>query len=67
MERPLPATTDPNRSLIYVPSPASLETVVARYGSPLSDALVPDAVEPLSPELLAAARQGLAVGIEIPR
>jgi hypothetical protein len=67
IERPLPATTDPNRSLVLVPSPASLETLLARYGSPLSDALMPGAVEPLPPELLASARQGLALGIEIPR
>jgi hypothetical protein len=67
MERPLPATTDPNRSLILVPSPNVLETLLARYGSPLSDALVPDAVQPIPPEILAAARKGLAEGIEIPR
>jgi hypothetical protein len=67
MERPLPATTDPNRSLILVPSPAVLETLLGRYGSPLSDALVPDAVQPIPPEILAAARKGLAEGIEIPR
>jgi hypothetical protein len=66
MERPLPATTDPNRSLVLVPSPALLETLLARYGSPLSDALVPGAVEPLPPDLLATARKGLAEGIEIP-
>jgi hypothetical protein len=66
MERPLPATTDPNRSLILVPSPAVLETLLARYGSPLSDALVPGAVEPIPPDLLAAARKGLAEGIEVP-
>jgi hypothetical protein len=67
MERPLPATTDPNRSLILVPSPNVLETLLARYGSPLGDALVPDAVQPIPPEILAAARKGLAEGIEIPR
>ena len=66
MERPLPATTDPKRSLILVPAPAVLEILLARYGSPLSDALVPGAVEPLPPDLLAAARKGLAEGIEVP-
>jgi hypothetical protein len=66
MERPLPATTDPNRSLILVPSPASLDRLIARYGSPLSDTLVPDAVQPIPPELLAAARKGLAEGIDAP-
>ena len=66
MERPLPATTDPNRSLVLVPSPAVLETLLARYGSPLSDVLVPWAVEPIPPDILATARRGLAEGIEIP-
>jgi hypothetical protein len=66
LERPLPATTDPNRSLILVPSPAVLETLVARYGSPLSDTVVPGAVEPIQPDLLATARKGLAEGIEAP-
>jgi hypothetical protein len=66
MERPLPATTDPNRSLVLVPSPAVLETLLARYGSPLSDVLVPWAVEPIPPDILATARKGLAEGIEIP-
>jgi hypothetical protein len=66
MERPLPATTDPNRTLILVPSPASLDRLLARYGSPLSDALVPDAVQPIPPEVLAAARKGLAEGIDPP-
>jgi hypothetical protein len=66
MERPLPATTDPNRTLILVPSPASLDNLLARYGSPLSDTLVPDAVQPIPPEVLAAARKGLAEGIDPP-
>jgi len=66
MERPLPATTDPNRTLILVPSPASLDNLLARYGSPLSDALVPDAVQPIPADVLAAARKGLAEGIDPP-
>ena len=66
MERPLPATTDPNRSLILVPSPAELELLLARYGSPLTDVLVPVAVEPVPPDNPAAA-EGLAEGIEPPR
>jgi hypothetical protein len=66
MERPLPATTDPNRSLVLVPSPAVLETLLARYGSPLSDVLVPWAVEPIPADLLATARKALAEGIEVP-
>jgi hypothetical protein len=67
MERPLPPTTDPNRSLILVPSPASLESIIARYGSPLGDTLVPDAVQPIPPDVLASAQKGLAEGIDPPR
>ena len=67
MERPLPSTTDPNRSLILTPSPASLEALIGRYGSPLSDSLVPDAVQTIPADVLAAAQKGLAEGINPPR
>jgi hypothetical protein len=66
MERPLPPTTDPNRTLILVPSPASLDNLLTRYGSPLSDTLVPDAVQPIPADVLAAAQKGLAEGIDPP-
>jgi hypothetical protein len=44
---PLPAGLDPTLSLILVPSPESLRTIVARYGSPLVDRLAGDAVPPI--------------------
>jgi hypothetical protein len=66
LDRPLPATTDPNRSLILVPSPASLERIVAAYGSPLSDSILPDAVEPIPASVLAEARRRLAEGVNPP-
>jgi hypothetical protein len=67
LERPLPASTDPDRTLVLVPSPSSLERIVAAYGSPLSDAIVPGAVEPLPPDVLREAQRRLAEGAEVPR
>jgi hypothetical protein len=66
LERPLPATTDPNRSLILVPSPASLERIVRVHGSPVDDSLVPGAVPDIRDGVLAEARRTLAEGAEIP-
>jgi hypothetical protein len=66
LERPLPATTDPDRTLVLVPSPNALERIVGAYGSPLDDAIVPWAVRRPDPETLARARQILAEGAEIP-
>jgi hypothetical protein len=57
-----PSGVDPNRSLVVVPSPASLEQVVARYGSPLGDRLVQDSVRPIPSDTLAEARQWLIEG-----
>jgi hypothetical protein len=67
LERPVPATTDPERTLVLVPSPASLERIVAAYGSPLGDRIVPSAVEPIPPDVLAEARGRLAQGVDPPR
>jgi hypothetical protein len=66
LERPLPPTTDPSRTLVLVPSPMSLERITTQYGSPLTDALVPWAVRPIAPAVLADARRVLAEGAEIP-
>jgi hypothetical protein len=67
LERPLPAETDPDRSLVLVPSPRSLERIVFAYGSPLSDSILPDAVEPIPADTLAEAHRRLVEGAEIPR
>lgn len=66
LERPLPATTDPNRTLVLVPSPDALARIVSAHGSPLTDGLVPWAVAPIRQEVLDEARKILAEGAEIP-
>jgi hypothetical protein len=67
LERPLPAPTDPDRTLVLVPSPRSLERIVAAYGSPVGDSIVPEAVEPIPPDVMAEAQRRLVEGAEIPR
>ena len=57
-----PPGADPNRSLVVVPSPASLQQIIARYGSPLTDRLAPDAVRPIPVDTLAEARRWLIEG-----
>jgi hypothetical protein len=66
LERPLPTTTDPDRTLVLVPSPAALGRIVTDHGSPLDDWLVPWAVPAIRPEVLTDARRVLAEGAEIP-
>jgi hypothetical protein len=66
LDRPLPSTTDPERSLVLVPSPASLERIVRAYGSPVNDSLVPSAVPAIRDQVLADARRILAEGAEVP-
>ena len=56
----LPPGVDPGRSLILVPSPESLRAIIARYGSPLDDVLVPWAVEPVTAAALEDARRRAA-------
>ena len=65
LTRPLPAGVDPNRSLVLVPAPASLERIVAQHGSPLGDSLVPSAVTPPRPAVAAEATQRLIEGAPI--
>jgi hypothetical protein len=62
LEPNLPPGVDPNRSLIVVPSPADLARIVARYGSPLTDTLAPDAVRLIPEDTLAEARTWLTEG-----
>jgi hypothetical protein len=52
---PLPAGVDPDLSLVLVPSPVELRRVVATYGSPLTDALAPGSVPPVSDGAMAEA------------
>jgi len=47
----LPPDVDPDKSLFFVPSPNALKRIEARYGMPLTDILVPDAVPPTSPRI----------------
>ena len=39
---------EPDRSLVRVPSPERLRDLIERYGSPLTDSLVPGFVPPVS-------------------
>lgn len=66
LERPLPASTDPDRTLVLVPSPNALTGIVDAHGSPRSDWFVPWAVKPVRPTVLAEARRVVAEGAEIP-
>jgi hypothetical protein len=67
LERPLPPSTEPDRTLVLVPSPASLERIVAAYGSPLGDSILPGAIQAIPPDVLAEARRRLTEGAELPR
>jgi hypothetical protein len=55
-----------DRSLVLVPSPADLRVIVGAYGSPLSDDLVPWAVEPISPAARTEALRRLRDGAATP-
>jgi hypothetical protein len=57
-----PVAADLDRSLILVPSPHSLERIVAEHGSPVSDWFWGSQVEPLRPELLTEANRRLVEG-----
>ncbi len=54
-----PENIDLSRSLVLVPSPRSLDSIVASWGSPLADTVVPWAVEPIRPDAMAEARRRL--------
>jgi hypothetical protein len=45
---PLPPGVDPKLSLVLVPSPVELRRVIATYGSPMTDALAPGSIPPVS-------------------
>jgi hypothetical protein len=61
-----PPGADLTRDLILVPSPIVIRQLVAEHGSPLGDATVPWAVEPIPESLLAEARRRLVEGPPIP-
>jgi len=59
LARPLPPGADPSRSLVLVPSPDSLRRIADLYGDPRSDRVVPGAVRPIPPLILAEAQRRL--------
>jgi hypothetical protein len=61
-----PPGVDLQRSLVLVPSPATLERIVEAYGSPVRDTLASNAVRPIPPAVLAEARRRLIEGAPIP-
>ncbi len=61
-----PPDVDLDRSLVLVPSPRSLERILAAYGDPRTDVLVPWAVRPIPPDILAEAQRRLIEGAPIP-
>jgi hypothetical protein len=61
-----PSGADLARDLILVPSPLVLRQLVAEHGTPLEDAILPWAVEPIPESLLAEARRRLVEGPPIP-
>jgi hypothetical protein len=61
-----PAGVDRDRSLVLIPSPASMARIAAAYGDPRTDSIVPWAVRPVPPDVLAEARRRLIEGAPIP-
>ena len=67
LEPDRPPGVDGSRSLVFVPaSPDALRDIVARYGDPRGDSLVPGSVRHIPPEVLAEARRRLVEGAPIP-
>lgn len=61
-----PAGAHLDRSLVLVPSATSLRRLAAHHGDPRSDVLVPFAVRPIPPDVLAEAERRLVEGAPIP-
>ena len=55
-----------DRSLVLVPSATEVQRLAATYGDPRTDALVPWAVRPIPPAVIAEARRRLIEGAPIP-
>jgi hypothetical protein len=51
-----------DRSPVLIPSPADVRWIVAKYGDPRSDAVVPGSVREIPPEILLEARRRLVDG-----
>ena len=66
LEDPPPEGAQLDRSLVLVPSPMALRSIVMRYGDPRTDGLVPWAVQPIPPDVLAEARRRLIEGAALP-
>jgi len=66
LRRPLPAETDPARTLVLVPSPKDLEWITAQFGSPVTDSLVPGAVRPIPPDIQTEADRRVRFGAPVP-
>jgi hypothetical protein len=67
LQRPLPVETDPERSLVLVPSPDALERIMNAYGDTRTDRLVPGSVRPIPPEIMTEAERRLREGAPIPQ
>lgn len=61
-----PAGAQLDRSLVLVPSATSLKRIQGDYGDPRTDRLVPHAVRPIPPAILAEAERRLIEGAPIP-
>jgi hypothetical protein len=67
LRRPLPAETDPTRTLVLVPSPNYLEWITAQYGDVRTDSLAPAAVRPIPPDVQAEADRRVRFGAPVPQ
>ena len=67
LEQPLPADTDPDRTLVLVPSPNQLRRITSDYGDARTDTLAPCAVRPVPASVQAEAARRVREGAEVPR
>ncbi len=66
LRRPLPAETDPDRTLVLVPSPDEVDRIVATYGDARMDTLVSFAVRPVPEEMQDFADRLVREGVPVP-
>lgn len=67
LRQPLPDETDPGRTLVLVPSPDALKKIVAAYGDPRGDSLVPWAVRPVPSDIQTEADRRVRYGAPVPQ